>query len=303
MPAVAVQGRYWLLTIPVDKWNIPDTWSEDIQYCRGQQEIGEGGYHHWQILCALKSKKRMLATKNLFCREAHLELTRSDAADDYVWKEDTKVPGTEFEYGTRAVRRNNATDWKKVKDAAISGDLSSVPEDIFVRHYGNLTRIAKDHARPGFREGTKCNVYWGPTGTGKSHRAFGEGPGAYVKNPNIKWWDGYQGEETVIIDEFSGLIDITYLLRWIDRYPCMVEVKGGAVVLNAKTFIITSNLSPEQWYPNASENHKAALQRRLTTVIHMDRPYVSEPEHRQHPTLALDSEDSDWEWAVVNHPF
>jgi len=292
-----------MVRINYELWQPPAEWSPLIAYCRGQQEIGASGYHHWQILCVLKQKQRMLATKRLFCNGAHLELTRSAAADEYVWKEDTKVPGTEFEYGQRAFQRNKATDWALVKSAAIENNLTSIPDDIFVRHYGNLTRIAKDHARPRFREGTQCNVYWGPTGTGKSHRAFSEGPGAYVKNPNIKWWDGYQGEETVIIDEFSGLIDITYLLRWIDRYPCMVEVKGGAVVLNAKNFIITSNISPQEWYPNASANHKAALARRLTTVIHMDTPYVPELAHRQHPTLALDSGDSDWEWAVENHPF
>jgi len=104
MPATRIEGRYWLLTIPVDKWTIPDSWHDDIQYCKGQQEIGEQGFHHWQILLALKKKKRMIATKELFCREAHLELTRSEAADEYVWKEDTAVPGTRFEYGLRAMR-------------------------------------------------------------------------------------------------------------------------------------------------------------------------------------------------------
>jgi len=275
--ATAIQGRYWLLTIPVLDWNVPDEWHENIAYCRGQQEIGEGGYHHWQILLALKKKQRLLATKRYFCNTAHLELSRSEAADEYVWKEDTAVPGTRFEYGERAFRRNKATDWQKVYESAKVGNLDEVPRDIYIRYYGNLTRIAKDHARPGLREGIECHVYYGPTGTGKSHRAFEEAQGAYVKNPNIKWWDGYQGEENVIIDEFSGLIDITYLLRWIDRYPCMVEIKGGAIVLKAKRFIITSNIHPDNWYPNATPAHRGALQRRITTTTLLDRPYV-EPE-------------------------
>lgn len=275
MPALpTVQGRYWILTIPYQNWNVPEVWHENIAYVKGQQEIGANGYHHWQLLVALKKKQRLLATKRYFCDQAHLELTRSEAADEYVWKDDTAVPGTRFEYGERAFRRNKATDWKIVFESAKKNDFDSIPDDIKVRYYANITKIAKDHARPGFREGIECHVYYGPTGTGKSHRAFTEAPGAYVKNPNVKWWDGYQGEDAVIIDEFSGLIDITYLLRWIDRYPCMVENKGGAIVLNARRFFITSNIHPDEWYPNAKDAHKTALSRRITSITHLEQPYV-----------------------------
>jgi len=269
----APEGRYWILSIPFDKWNIPDIWHDDIAYCQGQQEIGENGYHHWQIMCAFKTKKRLLKAKSYFCAQAHLELTRSEAADEYCWKEETKVPGTEFHHGERAMRRNKATDWAKVLNSAKENNFDEIPEDIIVRYYGNITRIAKDYARPAFRDGIECHVYYGPTGTGKSHRAFEEAPGAYIKNPNIKWWDGYQGETEVIIDEFSGLIDITYLLRWIDRYPCMVEIKGGAIVLKARRIFITSNLHPDDWYPNATPAHKAALARRITSTTLLDLPY------------------------------
>lgn len=218
-----------------------------------------------------------MKAKSYFCAQAHLELTRSEAADEYCWKDDTAVPNTMFHHGERAMRRNNKTDWAKVKSSAISGNYDDIPDDIYMRYYGNITKITKDHARPEFRHGIECHVYWGPTGTGKSHRAFTEAPGAYVKNPNIKWWDGYQGEKSVIIDEFSGLIDITYLLRWIDHYPCMVEVKGGAICLKCTKFIITSNLHPDDWYPNAKPAHKQALLRRLKSVDNMALPYIPAP--------------------------
>jgi len=43
-----------------------------------------------------------------------------------------------------------------------------------------------------------------------------------------KWWNGYMYEKEVIIDDFGpGGIDINHLLRWFDRYKCMVETKGG----------------------------------------------------------------------------
>jgi len=86
---------------------------------------------------------------------------------------------------------------------------------------------------------------------------------AYPKAPSTKWWDGYRGHKNVVIDEFRGEVGIGHLLRWFDRYPVLVEVKGGSVVLKATHFWITSNLSPDAWYPNLDEETKSALKRRL----------------------------------------
>jgi len=107
-------------------------------------------------------------------------------------------------------------------------------------------------------------VFWGRTGTGKSHRAWDQaGAQAYVKDPRTKWWCGYRGQENVIIDEFRGVIDISHLLRWLDRYPVLVEVKGGSRPLCARKFWITSNLDPREWYPGLDADTLAALLRRL----------------------------------------
>jgi len=42
-----------------------------------------------------------------------------------------------------------------------------------------------------------------------------------------------------------------------------VEIKGGAVVLEAKTIWITSNLDPRLWYPDLDQDTLNALLRRL----------------------------------------
>lgn len=77
---------------------------------------------------------------------------------------------------------------------------------------------------------------------------------------------GYGGQEHVIIDEFRGGIDIAHLLRWLDRYPVRVEVKGGSFPLLASRFWITSNIHPRQWYPDLDEATMDALLRRLTII-------------------------------------
>jgi len=264
------QARYWLLTIPQHAY-LPYL-PPDIAYVKGQLECGhDTGYLHWQLLVISKRKLRLAGIKLLFGQECHAEPTRSNAAEDYVWKEDTRVTNTQFELGTKPFQRNNPTDWEKIRNCAKTGQLADVPGDIFIRYYGNLKRIAADYCEPLAME-RNVTVFWGPTGVGKSRRAWDlAGINAYPKDPRTKFWDGYRNQECVVMDEFRGDIDIAHLLRWFDRYPCIVEVKGSSVVLQAKTFYITSNLCPENWFPNLDIETKQALLRRLT-VIHCDNP-------------------------------
>ena len=109
--------------------------------------------------------------------------------------------------------------------------------------------------------------YWGATGTGKSRRAWDEaGLDAYPKDPRTKFWDGYRGQEHVVMDEFRGAIDIGHILRWLDRYPVIVEVKGSSVVLKASKIWITSNLHPRSWFMELDEITYLALERRLEII-------------------------------------
>lgn len=236
--------------------------SESVLYIRGQQEIGAGGFEHWQIYLVLRRKQRLSYLSKLY-PGIHWEATRSAAAREYVWKEETKVEGTEFELGDLPMRRNEKTDWALVKRKACSGNLDEIPDDVFVRHYLTLRRISQDYLRPVALERT-CSVFWGKTGVGKSRRAWDEaGVAAYAKDPLTKWWCGYQGEENVIIDEFRGGINVAHMLRWLDRYPVLVETKGSSRPLSAIRFWITSNLHPREWYPDCDEATRDALMRRL----------------------------------------
>lgn len=97
----------------------------------------------------------------------------------------------------------------------------------------------------------KPNVFvcQGPTGTGKSKWAMETFPNAYWKQRS-NWWDGYQAHESVVIDEFYGWLPFDLCLRLCDRYPVMVETKGGNVHFVAKNIIFTSNSLPSSWWKN-----------------------------------------------------
>ncbi|QXP07772.1 MAG: replication associated protein [Arizlama virus AZLM_610] len=273
-------GKYWLITdfnaeinydISVDDPDTADSFwkSKDICWSRGQLEkCPDTERLHWQFVVCFNRKGRLSKVKTVLGREAHAELTRSDAAHGYVWKDETSV-GRRWEWGNLPIRRNNATDWQTVWDSAVDGKITDIAPQIRVCHYNSLRKIAMDNMKPvGIEKEVK--VLWGPTGVGKSRLAWDEaGLDAYPKTPTTKFWDGYQGQEHVVIDEFFGQIEISHMLRWLDRYPVNIETKGSGTVLKAKKIWITSNLHPEEWYRLAPESQVQALLRRLN-VIHME---------------------------------
>jgi len=255
-------GRWWLFTIGEQFWSpcLPPT----VSYIKGQLEVGANtGYRHWQFVACFSSNVRPAAAKATFCGEAYAELTRSAFAEQYVCKEETRVPDTQFEFGVRPFRRDNRVDWERVWELAKSGNFECIPANIRVQNYSSLRRIRADFAAPApiVRQ---CFVFFGPTGSGKSKRAWDEaGWSAYPKNPTTKFWDGYTHQQHVVIDEFRGEVGIGHLLRWLDRYPVLLEVKGSSVVSHFTTVWITSNLEPSRWYPDVDSATVDALMRRL----------------------------------------
>lgn len=268
-------GRHWILTVPFHLWAtyLPP----GVTYIRGQLERGGStGFEHWQIYVCFREKTSLRRVREVF-GECHAELTRSEAARAYCWKEESRVDGTQFELGELPFRRNDPTDWAAVRLSAMGGDLGSVPDQIYVRHYNQLRRISQDHLQP-MAMARLTSVYWGDTSTGKTRRAYWEaGDDCYFKCPSTKWWDGYRGQNHCIIDDYSGAFDFRSLLRWLDRYPVLVECKGGWLPLRVTQFWITSNLHPLRWYPQMDRESLDALLRRLTVQEEMVLPCWTPP--------------------------
>lgn len=111
-------------------------------------------------------------------------------------------------------------------------------------------------------------VLMGPPGVGKTRYAYDNYTDIYVKPPQGKWWDGYDGEDVVLIDEFDHKDwNIGYLNQICDGYPVKLEVKGGVVTLLCSHIIITTNIHIDAWFPSASQDQKLGLRRRITKVI------------------------------------
>lgn len=237
------QCRYWMLTIPVNAYVAPTELPPNVTYLKGQQEIGASGFHHWQLLAVFKKKIRRAGVKQTFSQQSHCEPSRSQAANQYVWKEESRVPGTQIELGELPFKRNSKTDWELVKRKAKDGLIDEVPADVYINHYRTLKQIAMDHMNSPPDLHSVCGIWiYGPPGVGKSYFARTNYPNSYFKMCN-KWWCGYKNQMSVIIDDLdlSHKVLGHHLKIWSDRYAFIAETKGYAVTIRPERIIVTSN--------------------------------------------------------------
>jgi len=284
------QSKYWCFTInnPSER-DCPFQWEAStdpvVKYCLWQYEIGENGTRHIQGHLVLESRRRLGGVRKLSER-AHWEIRRGsfEEANAYCSKDDTReigpfqeesfrISGGPHSFGLAPAEgrgaRNDLLSLKRVVDQG--GSLLECFEEDFssmVRH--NRGIMLYKRLKTGLCRSwqTTCTVYFGASGVGKSMRALADaGESSYwLPRPegDRPWWDGYDGQETIVIDEFYGWMKRDFLYRLIDRYPLMLEVKGGAVPMQAKHVIFTSNKHPKEWYPRVG---LGALVRRFTGEI------------------------------------
>lgn len=129
----------------------------------------------------------------------------------------------------------------------------------------NYALFLLDSAEPfkGQRIGENLWIY-GQSGKGKSQWVHRTHPDAFRKS-QTKWWDGYLGQETVVLEDMDTHVLGHYLKLWADNYPVTGEVKGGTIPLMHKRIIITSQyLISDLWKDH--KEMREAIQRRFKTV-------------------------------------
>lgn len=220
-------------------------------------------------------------------------------------KAHTRVPDTEVEVFGTPWAQGQRNDVKAYVQAVQSGDSNYDLLDKFPGQHLRYSRSAssiriaqRQHERgelpePRDRRAPRVIVFYGDAGTGKTYDAWGIlGRRAdcfvYVQTDGGRsWFDGYEGtpfvapmalmannthvgQRNVLIDDFEGGIAITILKNILDRYGCVVEVKGGTVEWCPELIIITANGHPRSWYTWSERSPYAALERRITEMTHYE---------------------------------
>lgn len=242
-------------------------WIYQVEECPNTQRRHLQGYIEFSKQLGMNQIKALLGS-----RSVHLEKRRGTAkqAADYCRKEDSRLEGP-WEHGTIS-GQGKRTDLDHVREMIKEGASMLAIAD---EHFGSYCRYEKSFdnyrdmlERKKQKKVPEVHVLWGDAGTGKTRYVWDNFPGEdiYVKSLGGRWFDGYRNHKVALLDDFTGDMELGLFLKLLDRFPLTVEIKGGSRYWNPEQIFITSNLSPEDWFPKATAEQHAAIRRRFTTL-------------------------------------
>lgn len=180
----------------------------DIKYLAwGLETCPSTGNEHHQGYIVFKNQRSTGAgsrkkISTLFQGKPHVEPMRGSLQQNTTYCSKQNALN---EWGNRPAQGNRAdldSVVQRLRNQETTAEDICLDDPVYYHMYGRTLERAEDILqRKRFRtEMTKGVWLYGPTGVGKSHRAFeGFTPEThYVKNIEDQWWDGYTGQETVI---------------------------------------------------------------------------------------------------------
>lgn len=188
--------------------------------------------------------------------------------------------------------KNALLQTKKLNALVEDGEISifKIPQ-LFKAKQILENELLENQTRPGTPE---IKWFWGETGSGKTREAVRIGEedfnGDYwLSNADDKWFDGYHGQQCVILDDIrSNTWEFSKLLRLTDQYRFRVAVKGAFIPWRPRCIIITAPGRPEDVYSNHSTGESFdgidQLIRRIGEIREFLRP--ADPEEQEAAELA-----------------
>lgn len=263
-----------------------------LYYCMAD-EIGEKEQTpHIHLYFCCENAVYFSRVKNLF-PSAHIESCKGTSKDnrDYIRKEGrhadksiTSLPDTFEEYGE--LPNDTIT-----KNETVSADVLNMIKNgcdnpqIIEAYPSYLTRINHlDAARNLFIEekfkknkrAVEVFYIFGDTGTGKTSYVMDTyGYENVYKVTNYSHpFDGYSGQDVLLLDEYHSNLTISDLLQYLDIYPCQLPARySNRWACYSKVFIV-SNIDLNKQYPNIQKEDKKtfnALIRRIKKVTKYEK--------------------------------
>lgn len=224
--------------------------------CYGK-EVGESGTPHLQGVVVFanavshKSVIKKLKGAHVEPCKGSIEQNETYCKKDGDWIERGSKPMNQMEKGEKGKEY-----YQEILDLARADRIHEIDPQAQLVH-GLALRRERDEAskKRKFEDTEETHLwYYGESGTGKSRKARIDHPEAYLKMCN-KWWDGYEDEETVLVEDFDKKHEVMchHLKLWADRYPFLAEYKGGAKKIRPKLIIVTSNYHPSEIWSDSKD--------------------------------------------------
>ncbi len=202
---------------------------------------------------------RMPAAKtDLGYSKIHLEERKGtrEEARNYCMKLESRKSGP-FELGTwEDGGQGKRTDMDKaallIQEKGVDAVADAMP-GTFIRmqkHFTNYQTYLDNRHQPDSRE-ILCFWMKGPSDIGKTHAAYAVLKNMYTLCPGKGqgWWDGYNKETSLLIDELMvDTVPAADIIHIADKWKYRCPIKGGFTWARWNTLVVTSNSSIEFIY-------------------------------------------------------
>lgn len=283
--------RRWFFTIWKMDTDWPAIWEDfnDIIRCIVvQKEMGKKkGRLHWQGFIHMYDQCRLTKIRNLLnlgkgknSAEIQRQKGTYKQAKTYCTKVETSQ-NEQYIFG-KPSGQGCRTDWEHIKFMLKHGkrmiEIADSHFSDFVRYSKGIKAYQALIMQERARQWRDVDVTWisGPTGLNKTRKALNYNKTTNKSDPDVfkinaagglKWFDGYEGQKTLLIDEFKNQIEFCRLLDLLQGHSCSIEYKGGMTYALWDKVIITTNLRKGDIYPNITGELRAPLWRRTNQFI------------------------------------
>lgn len=219
-------------------WREPKPDFDNLRYiCWGIEICPTTNREHYQGLVIFKRTHRIPGAKRIIGGgdECHLEPRRGTRpeARDYCRKDGKFTEHGQFEGLTKEQLFRQPIEFLKENN----------PE-FYCRYHKGLEKLQPKGDKWRNVEVTHIS---GETGTGKTRQVM-EMDDVYKIDPPYRWFDGYEGESILLIDDYKkGVIERGLFLNLLDGYRLRLETKGSHTWALWKKVYITSNYTMDSW--------------------------------------------------------
>lgn len=235
------------------------------EYCPKTMKEHQQGWVQFFNPKSLKTAQRIL---NL--PKQHFEACKGNEYDNdkYCTKD-----GKYRKFG-KFISQGQRTDLEEIKRQLDNGaTIKTVADNFFgdfLRYHNGISKYKQlcDKTRSKNWRNIEVILICGPTDCGKTRHAMKEAK-YKINASELLWWDGYEGEECICIDEYNNDIPVTKLLNLLDGYQLRLPIKGGFTYANWNKVFITSNLKVEELHAQCKEEHRNAMYRRISRIINL----------------------------------
>ena len=289
------RNRHYFCTWFTIGENILDLLEEHKDILRGCHYVVEPGDKkgrlHYQFGFDLYYPKSLMRVKTIFDDSIHLELRKGTVKqlDNYLMKTGEHKKN-KFDKDQKIVKWGDLRDqgqrttheeiiYNIEKNNYSLEDIKNEYAKHFILYYKKYQKVIEMRNKKESKKFRKIDVTLikGSTGTNKTRSVmyYVNKIGCEKRRNNVYkitgdellsgWFQDYEGENILLIDEYSNQLKITRLLNILDGHELRLNIKGSHTYAKWEKVIITTNLN--KLHKNAKKAHIEALKRRINKII------------------------------------